>query len=697
MSSSLIGRKLGKYEIVELVGQGGMATVYKGYQGDIDRYVAVKVLPPHPGLDQHFIERFRLEARTVARLQHPHILPLYDYGVQDDILYLVTAYVEGGSLNERIHRGKMPPGEAARLLRQMASALDFAHRQGIIHRDIKPDNVLVDREGHVLLADFGIAKLAEGEARLTVTGGLVGTPAYMSPEQGRGETVTGSADIYSLGVVVYEMLTGKQPFTASTPMQVVLKHMTEPVPSVRAESAGLPPSLEPVMQRVLAKDPESRYRTAMAFAEDFERAIQGAVDTKPAVAEGVPTTTPGALPPINPNLTPPPTTVIVQERGYSPLVLLGGFGIIALLVVVVVVLVLNSQRDAPPSLPPPPTDAVRVTQAAVVPPPPAQTFGRASYTTTDSLGDTLTLTVQNVKPPAAGRVYAAWLKNTVTGDTMLLGELAVDALGSGALAPYIDPDGRPLFALYNAIAITDEPRMAETPTGAVVYSASVPPELMDALTEILLRSEDGFAAGAAVSSYGGGGQDSGGQDSGAKGSLLDGALIEAQTAAQHAGFAAGSNNIGGMHTHTEHTINILNGTTVDYNRSGRGENPGRGVGVVRFLDLIEAQLDAVADAPAASRSLQSDLEFIRACTQNVRQWIGEITALDEAVLAASDVAEVADEAARAVELAETIIGGVDLNGSGQVEPFEGECGLEQIRTFGALVSTLNLTEGNVLE
>ncbi len=695
MSSSLIGRKLGKYEIVELVGQGGMATVYKGYQADIDRYVAIKVLPPHPGLDQQFIERFRLEARTVARLQHPHILPLYDYGVQDDILYLVTAFVEGGSLNERIHRGRMSPGEIARLLRQMASALDFAHRQGIIHRDIKPDNVLVDREGHVLLADFGIAKIAEGEARLTVTGGLVGTPAYMSPEQGRGETVTGSADIYSLGVVVYEMLTGRQPYTASTPMQVVLKHMTEPVPSVRAEIAGLPPTLEPIMQRVLAKDPDSRYRTAMSFAEDFERAIQGAMDTKPAVADVVPTTVPGALPPVNPNLTPPPTTVIVQERGYSPLVLLGGFGIIALLVVVVVVLVLNSQREAPPTgLPPAPPATLRATQAAgVLPPPPAQTFGRASYTTTNALGDTLTLSVLNVKPPPAGRVYAAWLKNTATGDTMLLGELAVDALGSGALAPYIDPDGRPLFTLYNAIAITEEPRMAEMPTGAIVYSASVPPELMGMLTEILLQSKDGFPAGAAVSGYGGDGD----QDSDQKGSLLDGALLEAQTAAQHAGFAAASSNIGGMHAHSEHTINILNGGAVDYDGNGRGENPGRGVGVVRFLDLIDAQLDAVAGGPETPRSLQSDLEFIRACTQNARLWIGEIGALDQAIIAASDITQVADQAARAVELAATIINGTDANGSGQVEPFEGECGLEQIRTFGALVASLNLTEGNVLE
>ena len=159
MTSSLIGRRLGKYEIIELLGQGGMATVYKGYQADIDRFVAIKVLPPHPGQNSSFIDRFRLEARTIAQLQHPHILPMHDYGTEKDILYLVMAYVSGGSLKERIARGPLPLSEVEVLLRQIASAMDYAHRHGVLHRDIKPDNVLIDSEGHALLADFGVAKI----------------------------------------------------------------------------------------------------------------------------------------------------------------------------------------------------------------------------------------------------------------------------------------------------------------------------------------------------------------------------------------------------------------------------------------------------------------------------------------------------------------------------------------------------------
>src|SRR5690606_9923554 len=240
-SSSLIGQKLGnRYKIVELLGKGGMATVYKAYQEEIDRFVAIKVLPPHPGHDSEFAERFRLEARTIARLQHPHILPGYDYGTEGDIVYLAVAYVEGGSLSDRIDRGPMPLRTVETYLREIASALDYAHRQGVVHRDIKPDNILINSEGYTLLGDFGIVKLLSGESKLTATGGLVGTPAYMAPEQAQGGEIGPATDIYSLGVVAYEMITGRQPYTADTPLQVMMKHVTEPVPRITAIKDDLP-------------------------------------------------------------------------------------------------------------------------------------------------------------------------------------------------------------------------------------------------------------------------------------------------------------------------------------------------------------------------------------------------------------------------------------------------------------------------
>ncbi|HRL14107.1 MAG TPA: serine/threonine-protein kinase, partial [Aggregatilineales bacterium] len=272
--SSLVGRTITKYEILDTIGRGGMAAVYLGYQRDVDRQVAVKVLPPHPALDSQFVDRFQLEARTIARLQHPHILPLYDYGVtEDNIFFLVMPYINGGALDRRTAGKSMPLHEIERILREVAAALDYAHRQGVIHRDIKPANILLDREGNTFIADFGIAKLVGSSANLTGTG-VVGTPAYMSPEQAQGTSLDARSDIYSLGVVIWELLVGKPPFQADTPMQIVLKHINETPPDITTVNPSLPPELDDVMARALTKDPAERYQTAIEFAEAFRRVVR---------------------------------------------------------------------------------------------------------------------------------------------------------------------------------------------------------------------------------------------------------------------------------------------------------------------------------------------------------------------------------------------------------------------------------------
>lgn len=710
MASSLVGRKLGTYQIVELLGQGGMATVYKGYREDIDRYVAIKVLPPHPGLDQNFIDRFKLEAKTIARLQHPHILPLYDYGVEDDILYLVMAYVAGGSLSNRIDAGRLMQAEIETLLRQMAGALDYAHRQGVIHRDIKPDNILLDKEGNALLADFGIVKLSEGgQSRLTVTGGLVGTPAYMSPEQGRGEEVTGSADIYSLGVVIYEMLTGKQPYSADTPMQIVLKHIMDPVPHVRDAAEDLPAALDPVMQRVLAKEPNNRYKTAMEFADDFTRAVHSnesiagmKLDFQPTPD---PTTTSGKVPsttlqlPATPASAPQPT-IIMQQPSTNPLLLLGGFAIIAVLLVVIVLIVVNNNSNSgatTETLATATVVALNPTEAPVVQTEPTgtavPTFGRLSFSTTDKLGDTVTLQVQNLAPAGSGQVYAAWLRNTQDDSELKLGELTVDALGNGVLPPYIDADGRPLPAFFNSVILTREKSGAETATGEAVYSASLPTEVATALYQIFIASDDGIEVARLSSNLYSAPQGVGGEKAG----LLASVLGEADKAKQHAGLAQLATtdfpSVGGMHTHNEHTINISLGTQDDYTGEGRGENPGFGIGIPHFVDLMESQLNAAASAPGSTNALQGALEIIRVCLENTRQRVDQLVELEKQMLAAPDIDDAVKQTAKdSALMGAQLLDGLDSNGNGQVEPYEGECGLQQIQTYGILVSSMNLVE-----
>ncbi len=689
MSASLVGQTLGKYEIIALLGQGGMATVYKGYQQEVDRFVAVKVLPPHPGQSAEFVERFRLEARTVARLQHPHILPLYDYGSENDILYLVMAYVDGGSLSDRIRRGALSLSEAQHLLEQVADALDYAHRQNVIHRDIKPDNVLLDREGHALLGDFGIVKILEegGTLRLTGTGGLVGTPAYMSPEQAQGLPVDNRSDIYSLGVVLYEMLSGKQPFEAETPMQVVLKHLTAPVPSISQLTQHLPPELDNVIGRALAKDPNQRYPSAKALYQDFSRVVKG----EPPLAKA-PDPTPEPPPvPVTASYTvgtPPAQPTLVATPAWNPLILLGGFAIIALLIVAVVALILNFNRPVTEGFP-----AATLIPITAFPSPisAVPNFGTVSYTTNQTPGDTVNVVVKGLTPPPQGQSYAVWLKNTLSGASLKLGNLRLDPLGNGQLS-YSGSDMLPAF--YNAVLITQESGEGDTPSGRVAYSGSVPDAVMAMLQETLISSPDGIPPleATAVTPYDGGLET---DEPTVNTSLLAGALEEASIGEKHSGLAADATSVGSLHTHAEHTINILNGTFIDYNGNGRGENPGHGYGIAYFIDRIQSKLDAIASAPTADHLIQGQAELIRVCLVNVRNWMAQVVNLETQMLNANDLDAVHPQLVEATQWATAMVSGVDLNQNGQVEPFEGECGLQQIGDFGISVGNISIFAGSL--
>lgn len=274
MNSSLAGQNLGPYENLEPIGEGGMASVYRAIQPSLHRSVAIKVLPPHFAQDPTFVDRFEREARTIAQLDHPNILPVYDFGREGDVFYLVMKYVRGQTLKDRMGR-LWPPAETLPLLRQIAAALDHAHEAGVIHRDIKPGNVLIDQQGNAYLSDFGLVKTAHGSIQLTATGMVVGTPAYMSPEQAEGRPVDTRTDIYSLGVILYEMLTGRVPFQADTPMGVVIKHITEPLPPPRRFNPALPEGIEAVLSRALSKAPPDRFASAGEMVEALARAIEG--------------------------------------------------------------------------------------------------------------------------------------------------------------------------------------------------------------------------------------------------------------------------------------------------------------------------------------------------------------------------------------------------------------------------------------
>jgi serine/threonine-protein kinase len=261
-----IPTKIGRYQIKSELGRGGMATVYRAFDPSFDREVAIKVLPREMLHDPQFRARFEREIKMVAGLEHPSIVPVYDVGDEEGQPYFVMRFMTGGSLSNLIALGKVSMEDTARIVGKIAQGLAYAHKKGIIHRDLKPDNILFDDNGDPFISDFGIAKLTESTSSLTGSG-VIGTPAYMSPEQAQGTEIDGRSDIYGLGVIVYQMLTGQQPYNADTPMGVVVKHITEPVPEILNMIPSLPSSMDQIIRSSMAKDKTKRYSTAIDLAK----------------------------------------------------------------------------------------------------------------------------------------------------------------------------------------------------------------------------------------------------------------------------------------------------------------------------------------------------------------------------------------------------------------------------------------------
>lgn len=314
--NTLAGKSLGHFRVVERIGAGGMAAVFKAYQPTLDRYVAIKVLPAYHARDPVFVKRFEQEARSVAKLAHPNIVQIHDFGEQDDITYIVMEYVDGGTLKDRLKKA-LPVAEAADYMIQAAEGLDCAHRNGIVHRDVKPANMLLRKDGHLLLSDFGIAKILEGTTNLTRVGTGIGTPQYMSPEQGMGQPVDRRSDIYSLGIVFFHCLTGHVPFTADSPITITVKHMNEPLPVEQLYAAGIPAPVVQVVQKMTTKLAQDRYQSAEALIDALTSALvssnlvlprswrgvmpqfnPGSTDTSPSGNTSLPTSQPfiGAQP-----------------------------------------------------------------------------------------------------------------------------------------------------------------------------------------------------------------------------------------------------------------------------------------------------------------------------------------------------------------------------------------------------------------
>lgn len=372
--SDLTGRTLGKYDLVERLGRGGMADVYKAIQRGMERFVAVKVMHGHLAESEDFVVRFKREAQSVGNLRHPHIVQVIDFDVEGDVYYMVMEYIKGGTLKTYIQqKGALPVDEALRVTGQLSDALAYAHQHGMIHRDIKPANVMFTDNSftHPVLTDFGIARIL-GQSGITMSGAFIGTPAYMSPEAGRGTKVDERSDIYSMGIMLYEMVTGTVPYDADTPFAIVMKHINDPLPSPRRFNVDLPNAAEVVVLKALSKDPEDRYQSAGDLRKAVQQAREDAKSEAPtadsrklstAVGGKPPTEMPTYIPDVGsqkelPTISPHKVSAvpdtfskdktqppIVAAKSKTPYLLAGGLALILALVAIIAVLVLGGGGD----------------------------------------------------------------------------------------------------------------------------------------------------------------------------------------------------------------------------------------------------------------------------------------------------------------------------------------------------------------
>ena len=369
--------KIGRYQIRKELGRGGMATVYHAYDPSFERDVAVKVLPRAFLHDSQFRARFEREAKTVATLEHSAIVPVYDFGEEDGQPYIVMRMMSGGDLADRLKKGSVNFDEAKNIIDRLGGSLDAAHDKGIIHRDLKPGNILFDQYNNAYLSDFGIARLAHGSNTLTGEN-IIGTPAYMSPEQIQGEKdIDGRSDLYSLGIIFYQMLKGNTPFQATTPAKVMMMHILEPVPELSELDPNLPPLVSDWLQKVLAKDPDDRFSTAKEMTEALEAAGRGethhTMTTAPRTAIkdlGQPST--AQTPPPAPVYgtpqsvaTPPPTPMPMPvatkpKRNWLPFAI-GGFIILGIgAIVVLATAFFGYQGSGPLAMLAQPTETVAI-------------------------------------------------------------------------------------------------------------------------------------------------------------------------------------------------------------------------------------------------------------------------------------------------------------------------------------------------
>lgn len=675
-----IGKTIGNVRIEKYLARGGMAEVYLGIHQTLDRPVAVKVLHAFIEEDPDLLIRFQREAKVVAGLRHPNIVQVFDFDTVESHPYIVMEYLEGPSLAaylKSLHErsGRIPSLQVAHLLKSLASALDYAHGQGVIHRDIKPGNILfhgkakevsldhpLPNDVEVVLTDFGLVRIAHS-ATQTASGVISGTPAYMAPEQARGDKVDYRADIYSLGVVLYEMLAGRVPFEGDSTLKVIYKHINEPPPPIE----GIPATVQAVIDHALAKNPNDRYQTARDLAADFSRAI----DQNAGEETNPPVPTPPS-PPVEaskkrkPALGPILIGGAVLLCGCLTVALLGGLGMSFFPII---------SNAVTPTTPPP----VAITAAETVVPP-TPTIEETVLPMPTEVGSLGVLRFQNgaakldqttisatLAPPSSGQQYEAWLISDSGEQRRSLGILAQNASGQFILT-YVDPQSRNLLDGFGSMEITVEPNPDDSPnpTTDVAYSSAIPKGSLMHIRHLLVRMEDNpNHIGMVI------------------GLVNDATLIDQSTQAMLDAYTSGDTK--SVRSNAEAIINLIVGKQdselyKDWDSDGKINDPGDGYGLLLNGDqagyvggvIDHAQLSAESSDSTPEIRLHSGHVII--CAQNVEDWATQLRDIAIRVVQSESDEGIETDVRSAVTLADQMLNGIDINGNENIDPIPGEGG-----------------------
>jgi serine/threonine protein kinase len=657
--SDWIGKTLGKVRIEKLLGRGGMAEVYLGTHTTLQRSVAVKFLHGYLEENTDLFERFQREARVVAGLRHPNIIQVYDYDVVDERPYIVMEYINGPSLAaylKSIHErdGQMPLGIIRRILPMLAAALDYAHQRGVVHRDIKPGNVLLySKTGTVelgeplpqdvepLLADFGLVRVLDS-ANQTSSGLITGTPAYMSPEQARGEHVDHRADVYSLGVLLYEMLSGRVPFDGDTPTAIINKVLFEPPASIRTLSLDL----QTVLDRALQKEPDQRFQSAGELSNAFLQALGllTEADTLPPII--VPKS-------LAKSVTPKPSDPkgAIQFLARKPV----RWVAIALIAVLLVAILAWNGRKA--------FSGERATQPTMVMP--LQALGVLRFQDVASRLDGVTVNVQTLPLPAEGTHYEVWLAGGENRRS--LGVLELGADGKGTVS-FVDDQSRNLLARYDRMEITVEPSPDPSPnsSGKIVYSSAIPSKALVHIRHLLVSMADTPNQIGLI-----------------QGLWNDGTFVDKQANAMLAAFDSGDKIT--ARKNAEAIVNLIVGSRSsaygDLDGDGEVADPGDGYGLLLNGDSLGYMGGVVSHAQYAmqggdaSASVLLHGGHVIVSVTNVEGWSVQLRDLCLAILKNPPDQEMRGMIVNAVALADQMLKGVDLDGNERIDPIPGEGGI----------------------